>query len=346
MGYFSSILRPGRPAAPAGRRRTLGQAGQARVRGRSASGCPRSPQPSAGTRPSKRSAGGLVDRRGRQRTSPALERRRARRPLPGLPGADGGGAEHQVRPPALGRPAAARPPAASRTPRAASGRSWSRQRLVPGGLGVAEQVQGVVGHARSLGRWRECRSDQCAVTRATTAVLAAGPRLRSMPTASDRRQRRAPPPCGAVLLMVLSRPRGGRAAGGADPPMNCRPSPICHGRRDSPHPSGSALGEPGDLTASPGRIGQSGNAATPGGPATPGGTTSTQRQRRTRCPARRVTPIRVERSTVEPRRTTEVVTVVSDGRNLTPGTREQTAFEAAGADRAGRRHHDRPRRRP
>ncbi len=29
---------------------------------------------------------------------------------------------------------------------------------------------------------------------------------------------------------------------------------------------------------------------------------------------------------MEPRRTTEVVTLVSDGRNLTPGTREQTDF--------------------
>lgn len=42
-----------------------------------------------------------------------------------------------------------------------------------------------------------------------------------------------------------------------------------------------------------------------------------------------VTPIRIERSAVEPRRTTEVVTVVSDGRSLTPGTREQTDFTAA-----------------
>ncbi len=42
-----------------------------------------------------------------------------------------------------------------------------------------------------------------------------------------------------------------------------------------------------------------------------------------------VTPLRIEKSVVEPRRTTEVVTVVSDGRTLTPGTREQTDFTAA-----------------
>lgn len=39
-----------------------------------------------------------------------------------------------------------------------------------------------------------------------------------------------------------------------------------------------------------------------------------------------VTPIRVEKVSAEPRRTLEVVTLVSDGRNLTPGTREQSDF--------------------
>ena len=33
--------------------------------------------------------------------------------------------------------------------------------------------------------------------------------------------------------------------------------------------------------------------------------------------------------TAEPRRTIETVTLVSDGRNLTPGTREQSDFLAA-----------------
>jgi hypothetical protein len=39
-----------------------------------------------------------------------------------------------------------------------------------------------------------------------------------------------------------------------------------------------------------------------------------------------VTPVRVEKVTAEPRRTIETVTLVSDGRNLTPGTQEQSDF--------------------
>ncbi|HEV2927311.1 MAG TPA: hypothetical protein VGW74_01350 [Propionibacteriaceae bacterium] len=42
------------------------------------------------------------------------------------------------------------------------------------------------------------------------------------------------------------------------------------------------------------------------------------------CPT--VNPVRVTRAEVGPRRATEVVTVVSDGTNLTSGTREQTDF--------------------
>jgi hypothetical protein len=42
------------------------------------------------------------------------------------------------------------------------------------------------------------------------------------------------------------------------------------------------------------------------------------------CPT--VNPVRVTRADVGPRRATEVVTVISDGTNLTSGTREQTDF--------------------
>ena len=38
-------------------------------------------------------------------------------------------------------------------------------------------------------------------------------------------------------------------------------------------------------------------------------------------------PVRIDRAETDPRRTTEIVTVVSDGRNLTSGTREQSDFE-------------------
>jgi hypothetical protein len=39
------------------------------------------------------------------------------------------------------------------------------------------------------------------------------------------------------------------------------------------------------------------------------------------------TPIRIDRAETDARRTTEIVTVVSDGKNLTYGTREQSDFE-------------------
>jgi hypothetical protein len=39
------------------------------------------------------------------------------------------------------------------------------------------------------------------------------------------------------------------------------------------------------------------------------------------------TPLRIDRAEIDARRTTEIVTVVSDGKNLTYGTREQSDFE-------------------
>ncbi|MFT4164207.1 MAG: hypothetical protein QM650_03095 [Microlunatus sp.] len=92
-----------------------------------------------------------------------------------------------------------------------------------------------------------------------------------------------------------------------------------------------------DLSASPDSAGSAtpDPSASPGDSATPGasGTSSPGlSEDATVAPVScsSVTPIRVEKSTVEPRRTTEVVTVVSDGRGLTPGTREQTDFTSPG----------------
>ena len=90
----------------------------------------------------------------------------------------------------------------------------------------------------------------------------------------------------------------------------------------SASPSGSGTASP-DLTASPSGSASPGGSVTPGGTPTPGGS-GTPSVAQVSCTS--VTPIRIERSSVEPRRTTEVVTLVSDGRNLTPGTREQTDF--------------------
>lgn len=110
--------------------------------------------------------------------------------------------------------------------------------------------------------------------------------------------------------------------GRADPPM--RPTGPTSSATGTAAPSDSASpgasSSPGD-SATPGGTASPGGSATPGGTATPSGSVAP-----VSCTAAAVTPIRVERSAVEPRRTTEVVTVVSDGRNLTPGTREQTDF--------------------
>lgn len=95
------------------------------------------------------------------------------------------------------------------------------------------------------------------------------------------------------------------------------------------NPSASATSSPGGSTASPDASASPSGSASPGDSTSPGGTATpgasgTPSVAQVSCTS--VTPIRIERSSVEPRRTTEVVTVVSDGRNLTPGTREQTDF--------------------
>ena len=85
---------------------------------------------------------------------------------------------------------------------------------------------------------------------------------------------------------------------------------------DTASPSGSG-------TASPGTASPSSTSSDTASPATPGATPSA-----IAVPASctSVTPVRVARVDIGPRRTTEVVTVVSDGRNLTSGTREQSDF--------------------
>lgn len=67
-------------------------------------------------------------------------------------------------------------------------------------------------------------------------------------------------------------------------------------------------------------------ASTPGATPTPGpgATPPPATVAPSSCPT--VNPVRVTRADVGPRRATEVVTVISDGTNLTSGTREQTDF--------------------
>jgi hypothetical protein len=109
----------------------------------------------------------------------------------------------------------------------------------------------------------------------------------------------------------------GGARGGGNTPT---PSSTLGTASASPSLNGSASpGSASPGTASPG-------AATPGStPAlSPGGTPPPATVAPASCPT--VNPVRVTRADVGPRRATEVVTVISDGTNLTSGTREQTDF--------------------
>jgi len=78
---------------------------------------------------------------------------------------------------------------------------------------------------------------------------------------------------------------------------------------------------PSGGTASPGTASPATASSDTASPATPG---TTPAGVPAACTS--VTPVRVARVDTDPRRTTEVVTVVSDGRNLTSGTREQSDF--------------------
>ena len=95
---------------------------------------------------------------------------------------------------------------------------------------------------------------------------------------------------------------------------------------ESATPAGSAP-PAADGSASP----TAGGTATPPGSPTPGrtpagtpGATPSATVAPSSCPT--VNPIRVNRAETAPRRVTEVVAVISDGTNLSSGTREQTDF--------------------
>ena len=86
---------------------------------------------------------------------------------------------------------------------------------------------------------------------------------------------------------------------------------------DTASPSAS---DPAGGTASPGTASPSTTSSDTASP----GTTPSATVMPATCTS--VTPVRVARVDTDPRRTTEVVSVVSDGRNLTSGTREQSDF--------------------
>jgi hypothetical protein len=141
-----------------------------------------------------------------------------------------------------------------------------------------------------------------------------------MPTAPDRLdlglRLRAASLLAAVTVLAVT------ACGRADPPM-APTSPRTATTTPSPGGSGTATpeGSAGPGGATPGDTASAGGTVSPGSSGSPSASPAP-------VPCTSVTPVRIEKSTVEPRRTTEVVTVVSDGRNLTSGTREQTDFVA------------------
>jgi hypothetical protein len=127
----------------------------------------------------------------------------------------------------------------------------------------------------------------------------------------------------AGILALAGCAGGGSRTPTADPGATGSAS-VTPGDTASPVVDGSASpgATPGTATpngsATPGSTPSGSAAATPGGSAPPATVAASS------CPT--VNPIRVNRAETAPRRATEVVAVISDGTNLTSGTREQTDF--------------------
>ena len=105
-------------------------------------------------------------------------------------------------------------------------------------------------------------------------------------------------------------------SGGGNQPT---PTATDSGTASPNNPSGSPSGSPASPSVPPSVSGSPTGSPSPGGSGTPLGSAAP-----VSCTS--VTPIRVEKVTSEPRRTIETVTLVSDGRALKPGTREETDF--------------------
>lgn len=90
----------------------------------------------------------------------------------------------------------------------------------------------------------------------------------------------------------------------------------------TPTESGTGSPSPG-ATGSP-TPGSAGPSPSSSLPSTTGGATPDSTAAPASCA--QPTPVRVEKAVAAPRRTTEVVSVVSDGKSLTSGTREQSDF--------------------
>lgn len=130
-----------------------------------------------------------------------------------------------------------------------------------------------------------------------------------------------------ALAMLLTGCGIGGASTASRSPSAAEPTPVGTGDPASGSPAPPDLSgspSPTETAGSPGGPGPTSSPAsplespTPASPGSPGASGS--------CPT--PTPVGIGRVTTEPRRTTAVVTLVSDGRTLTPGTREQGEFRA------------------
>ena len=117
---------------------------------------------------------------------------------------------------------------------------------------------------------------------------------------------------GLVLVLALS-----GCSSGNDTPSATSAAPDSSTPLDRDATSATDPGTPSSASAPPDLSG----TASPSAGVTPGTSAS---QAPVSCPS--VNPVRVSRADTAPRRATEVVTVVSDGTNLTSGTREQNDF--------------------
>lgn len=119
-----------------------------------------------------------------------------------------------------------------------------------------------------------------------------------------------------VGALVLAGCTGDPPSPGSTPSEAASSAPATSGVTASPEPTDSATPD-GETTGTPSASASDSPSPSATTPATPAPASCTA-----------VTPLRIARIDTTPRRTTEVVTLVSDGRNLTPGTREQNDFLA------------------
>ena len=127
----------------------------------------------------------------------------------------------------------------------------------------------------------------------------------------------------SILVVALSVFALTACSGGEGEVENPLPSPAtteAETTTTAPDTASPSASDPSGGTASPG----TGSPGTTGTDTASPGTTPSATVLPATCTS--VTPIRVARVDTDPRRTTEVVSVVSDGRNLTSGTREQSDF--------------------